>query len=674
VEKYIKLNKHVIWKKSAKDALIRLLPQHMIHNPIMFVVWIAALITTIAPLLGILLPQHQSIDPPWFAISIAITIWITLFFATFAESMSKNRRQMYEDRFKLNLLKLPTITLITDKGKHEQVRADELKLGDLIEVKAGNTIPCNGIIKEGEARVDESSITGTFDEQVKNYTNDNEVHAGSQVVVGRLMIEVASVPHEQDISDDINKIKRTSTLTEKSLYVFLGYLTFIFVVTSVSIALMLNVIGAKVSMVMIISLLVCIVPTTVSALISTITTSGMERLMKRGVFIKDEKALETAVDVNHVYIGKTGTLTRKQTMIEAVHICEDVTEKEFYHAANLAVAFNTTREHKAIIKWLQQQKLFKSEETGKLEYIDYNDISPFTGTRKGKDVYGIIEITEINKVDKLVVPNDIKKMTINARNGEYNWWVIFKNQQVIGCLKIGSVIKESAKKLLHSLEKEDVEVTLLSGDNYFNTRDIAQKAGISHYICELIAQDKLNHIEEGQRSGRITVAMIGYGENESLALQRANIGLAFGHGAIKAKRAANIIIMDEDPSKLLDIIEIGKETNATKGCITAFSMVTDFAKYFAIMPAIFSSVYPSLKVLNIMNLTNPHTAILSSVLFNAVIVLLWLPIAIRGLRYDTKMEATKVVQKFLTIYGFTGLIAPFIGIKLIDMFISALFM
>jgi K+-transporting ATPase ATPase B chain len=168
--------------------------------------------------------------------------------------------------------------------------------------------------------------------------------------------------------------------------------------------------------------------------------------------------------------------------------------------------------------------------------------------------------------------------------------------------------------------------------------------------------------------------MLGYGENESLALQRANIGLAFGHGATKAKRAANIIIMDDDPSKLLDIIEIGKETNATKGCITAFSMVTDFAKYFAIMPAIFSSVYPSLKVLNIMSLTNPHTAILSSVLFNAVIVLLWLPIAIRGLRYDTKMEATRVVQKFLTIYGLSGLIAPFIGIKLIDMFISALFM
>jgi K+-transporting ATPase ATPase B chain len=674
VEKDIRLDRNQIWKKSVKDALIALLPQHIIKTPIMFVVWVAALITTISPVIQIVLPDLQRLDPSWFDISVAITIWITLFFATFAESMSKNRRKMYEDRFKLNLLERSTVTLITDKGKREKVSTTELNYGDLIEVGTGEIIPCNGMIKEGEARVDESSITGTFDEQIKNYTHDNEVHAGSQIVVGRLMIEVNSVPQEQDISEDINKIERTSTLTEKSLYIFLRSLTFIFVVTSFSIAMMLKVIGAEVSIVMILALLVCIVPTTVSALISTITISGIERLMKRGVFIKDEKALETAVDVNHVYIGKTGTLTRKQTAVEATYICEGIKEKDFYHAANLAVAFKTTREHKAITKLLQQQKQVETKEINKLEYIDYNDLTHFTGTKKGKDIYGIVEITEIHKVDKLVIPNDLKKMTISARSGEYNWWVIFKNQKVMGCFKIGSTIKESAKKLLHSLEKEEIEVTLLSGDNYFNTKDIAQKANINHYICELIAQDKLKHIEEGQRSGRITVAMLGYGENESLALQRANIGLAFGHGATKAKRAANIIIMDDDPSKLLDIIEIGKETNATKGCITAFSMVTDFAKYFAIMPAIFSSVYPSLKVLNIMSLTNPHTAILSSVLFNAVIVLLWLPIAIRGLRYDTKMEATRVVQKFLTIYGLSGLIAPFIGIKLIDMFISALFM
>jgi K+-transporting ATPase ATPase B chain len=202
----------------------------------MFVVWIAALITTISPVIQIVLPDLQRLDPSWFDISVAITIWITLFFATFAESMSKNRRQMYEDRFKLNLLERSTVTLITDKGKREKVSTTELNYGDLIEVGTGEIIPCNGMIKEGEARVDESSITGTFDEQIKNYTHDNEVHAGSQIVVGRLMIEVNSVPQEQDISEDINKIERTSTLTEKSLYIFLRSLTFIFVVTSFSIA------------------------------------------------------------------------------------------------------------------------------------------------------------------------------------------------------------------------------------------------------------------------------------------------------------------------------------------------------------------------------------------------------------------------------------------------------
>ena len=667
-----------------KDAVFKLNPKTQFKNPVMFIVFIGAIITTII--------IFTDLTP--FNLQISIWLWFTVLFANFSEAIAEGRGKAQADTLKK--MKTNTYARRVDANGEKKVLSSELKKGDLVICDAGETIPADGEVIEGIASVDESAITGESAPVIRESGGDRSaVTGGTKVLSDTIKIRVCSEQGNSFLDKMIALVegaKRQKTPNEIALTILLSGLTIIFLLAVVTLKpFELYSIAASggthstLTVPILISLLVCLIPTTIGALLSAIGISGIDRLTQRNVIAKSGKAVEAAGDVDVLLLDKTGTITLGNRMATEFVAAESVDEQYLAEIARLSSLADETPEGRSIVI------LSKEKYNIKASHIDENSIKfiPFTAQTKmsGVDFCSGDNIRIIRKGAAEAI-----KQYIHDLGGEYPIFiekiveemamqgatplVVTENEKVVGVIKLKDVVKGGIKERFEQLRRMGIKTVMITGDNPLTAVAIANEAGVDDFIAEATPEDKLKRIYQEQADGKL-VAMIGDGTNDAPALAQADIGVAMNSGTQAAREAGNMVDLDSNPTKLIEVVEIGKQLLMTRGALTTFSIANDVAKYFAILPAIFAALYAvsgktgPLATLNLMGLVSPESAILSSVIFNALIIIALIPLALKGVKYRA-IGANSVLKRNILIYGVGGLILPFIGIKLIDIIINAL--
>ncbi|MCP2323046.1 K+-transporting ATPase ATPase B chain [Hamadaea flava] len=683
---------------SLPDALRKLNPVTLWRNPVMLIVEIGAVFTTVLALAG----------PSFFAWAIVVWLWLTVVFANLAEAVAEGRGKAQADTLRKAKTQTMARKLIgwqpgQTETREEAVAATALTLGDLVVVEAGQIIPGDGDVVEGIASVDESAITGESAPVIRESGGDRSaVTGGTKVLSDRIVVKITQKPGESFIDRMIALVEganRQKTPNEIALNILLAAMTIIFLLATVTLQPMaiyaknwqgaapdtLAINADGVTGIVLVSLLVCLIPTTIGALLSAIGIAGMDRLVQRNVLAMSGRAVEAAGDVNTLLLDKTGTITLGNRQAGEFTPVTDVSEDLLADAAQLSSLADQTPEGRSIVVFAKQQYGLREREPGELTHATWVEFTAQT-RMSGVDVTENGSTRRIRKGAATAVmkwvrdngghPTDEVGPMVDGISGSGGTPLVVAEHvdgqpaRALGVIHLKDVVKQGMRERFDEMRAMGIRTVMITGDNPLTARAIADEAGVDDFLAEATPEDKLALIKKEQEGGKL-VAMTGDGTNDAPALAQADVGVAMNTGTSAAKEAGNMVDLDSDPTKLIEIVEIGKQLLITRGALTTFSIANDIAKYFAIIPAMFAAVYPSLDALNIMRLHSPQSAILSAVIFNAIIIVLLIPLALRGVRYRPG-GAAEMLRRNLWIYGLGGVVAPFIGIKLIDLLIQSL--
>ena len=664
--------------ESLKQSFVKLDPRTMFRNPIMFIVEVVTfvmLVVTVWSAAGGDTAQGSF----GYNILVFIVLFLTLLFANFAEAIAEARGKAQADSLRKTREETPA-KRVEASGKITTVSSSQLKKGDIFICEAGDTIPSDGEIIEGLASIDESAITGESAPVIREAGGDkSSVTGGTKVLSDQIRVMVTTQPGESFLDKMIALVEgasRKKTPNEIALTILLAGFTLVFVVVCGTLKPLADYSGAQITIAAFISLFVCLIPTTIGGLLSAIGIAGMDRALRANVITKSGKAVETAGDIDTLLLDKTGTITignRKATQFYPV---AGVDEHSFVQACLMASLSDETPEGKSIVELGRERgvrirdlstsgsRMIKFTAETKCSGVDLKD-----GTRIRKGAFDAIRQMCEEAGNKY--PEEVAALVGKITGNGGTPLVVAQDDFIIGVIELQDIIKPGIQERFERLRKMGVKTVMVTGDNPLTAKYIAEKAGVDDFIAEAKPEDKMNYIKKEQEAGKL-VAMMGDGTNDAPALAQANVGVAMNSGTQAAKEAGNMVDLDNDPTKLIEIVEIGKQLLMTRGTLTSFSIANDVAKYFAIVPALFMVAIPQLAALNIMHLHSPESAILSAVIFNAVIIPILIPLALRGVAYKP-IGASALLRRNLLIYGVGGVIAPFIGIKLIDMVVSLFF-
>lgn len=679
-------NKWSIFNRALKDSFVKLNPKVQIENPVMMIVYLGAIVTTV--LFFIKEPGANATNQVWFTFSIAIILWLTLLFANFSEAIAEGRGKAQADSLKQARedVTAKRIKSMTQKDTFENVLSSELKKGDLIYVLAGEQIPMDGEVVEGAASVDESAITGESAPVIRESGGDRSaVTGGTMLVSDYLIIEVTAESGNSFLDKMISMVEgteRKKTPNEIGLQIFLITLTIIFLVVSATLYTFTDFSsqlvgkGGPISIATLTALLVCLAPTTIGALVSSIGIAGMSRLNKENVVAMSGRAIEAAGDVDILLLDKTGTITlgnRRASEFRAVY---GIREEELADAAALSSISDETAEGRSIVELAREAYGIKEHQIDESQatFIEFSAKTRMSGIDyDGQKIRKGAADTMKQYVESLggIYPSDCDEIVSEIAKVGGTPLVVVKNNVVLGVVYLKDIVKTGVKEKFEDMRKMGIKTIMITGDNPMTAAAIAAEAGVDDFLAEATPENKMDLIKKYQEKGHL-VAMTGDGTNDAPALAQADVAVAMNTGTQAAKEAGNMIDLDSSPTKLISIVKIGKQLLMTRGALTTFSIANDIAKYFAIIPVLFFSIYPELNALNIMNLTNPTTAILSAVLYNALIIIALIPLALKGVKYK-EMPANKILSHNLLVYGLGGIIAPFIAIKGFDILLTLLF-
>ncbi|MEV5170483.1 potassium-transporting ATPase subunit KdpB [Streptomyces flaveolus] len=657
--------------KSLPEAFRKLDPRVMVKSPVIFVVWIGSVLTTV----------FSFTDPgDWFGWTISAWLWLTVLFANLAEAVAEGRGKAQADT--LRRAKTDTVARRIAGDREERVPGTQLRIGDLVVCAAGDVIPGDGDVVEGVASVDESAITGESAPVIRESGGDRSaVTGGTKVLSDRIVIRITTKPGETFIDRMIGLVEgaaRQKTPNEIALNILLASLTIVFLLACATLPPFADYAGTHLTLVVLVALLVCLIPTTIGALLSAIGIAGMDRLVQRNVLAMSGRAVEAAGDVSTLLLDKTGTITLGNRQAAAFLPVSGTTEAEVADAAQLSSLADETPEGRSIVVLAKERYGLRERHQGELahaEWIAFTAQTRMSGVdvdgrkvRKGATASVIAWVEEQGGT----VAEDAGAMAerISAAGGTPLLVAVqdAKGARVLGVIHLKDVVKHGMRERFGELRRMGIKTVMITGDNPLTAEAIAEEAGVDDFLAEATPEDKMALIKREQAGGKL-VAMTGDGTNDAPALAQADVGVAMNTGTSAAKEAGNMVDLDSDPTKLIEIVEIGKQLLITRGALTTFSIANDVAKYFAIIPALFAAVYPGLDKLNIMRLSSPDSAILSAVVFNALIIVALVPLSLRGVRYRP-MSADRMLRRNLAVYGVGGLIAPFAGIKIIDLIIS----
>ncbi|MGD9712253.1 MAG: potassium-transporting ATPase subunit KdpB [Thermomicrobiales bacterium] len=662
-----------------KDAFRKLDPRQQLRNPVMFIVEIGAVITTVL-LIQRLLGLGNKDDEAWFVAAISLWLWFTVLFANFAEAMAEGRGKAQAAT--LRKTRSETMAKVLLGGKRDQFElrsSGELKLGDVVLVETGDTIPGDGEVIEGIAFVSEAAITGESAPVLKEPGTDisSSVTGGTQVISDSLVVHITAEPGKSFLDRMIALVEgaeRQKTPNEIALNILLVGLTIIFLIVVVTLGPLSEYASARVSTTTLIALLVTLIPTTIGALLSAIGIAGMDRLVQRNILAMSGRAVEAAGDVDVLLLDKTGTITYGSRMAAEFLPVHGVSREELASAALRSSLADETPEGKSIVALAEQVGVVADGfDQANVEFI------PFTAETRMSGILVSGRATMKGAVDAVAkvagtLPADLEESAnLVARAGGTPLAVI-DDSRPMGVIYLKDTVKPGMRDRFEEMRKMGIRTIMITGDNRLTAQTIAGEAGVDDFVAEAKPEDKIRIIREHQAEGRL-VAMTGDGTNDAPALAQADVGVAMNTGTAAAKEAGNMVDLDSDPTKLIEVVAIGKQLLMTRGALTTFSIANDVAKYFAIIPAIFVAAYPEsgrtglLDSLNVMRLESPESAILSAIIFNALIIVALIPLALRGVPYRA-LSAAALLRRNLLIYGLGGLVAPFIGIKLIDMILS----
>ena len=664
---------------SLPEALRKLDPRAQLRNPVMFVVWVGSALTTVLAAIDVVTGE-----PGVFSVLIAIWLWLTVLFANLAEAVAEGRGKAQAES--LRRTKRESVARrLTASGAEEQVPGTDLRIGDRVVVEAGGVVPGDGDVVDGIATVDESAITGESAPVIRESGGDrSSVTGGTTVLSDRIVVEITTRPGESFVDRMIALVEgaeRQKTPNEIALTILLSALTIIFLLAVVALQPMAGYSGAQQSLVVLTALLVCLIPTTIGALLSAIGIAGMDRLVQRNVLATSGRAVEAAGDVDVLLLDKTGTITFGNRQATDLHAVDGVGPDELAAAARLSSLADTTPEGRSIVALVAQRHALPGEAAAAeavAEFVPFTAQTRMSGIdvdgpqgdrhsiRKGaasavagwvREHGGEVPAAVTAVVDDISQQGGTPLVVATVRAGG--------DARVLGVVQLSDVVKPGMRERFAEMRSMGIRTVMITGDNALTAAAIARKAGVDDFLAEATPEDKMALIRTEQEGGRL-VAMTGDGTNDAPALAQADVGVAMGTGTAAAKEAGNMVDLDSDPTKLIEIVEIGKQLLITRGALTTFSVANDLAKYFAILPAMFAVLYPQLDRLNVMQLASPQSAILSAVIFNALVIVVLIPLALRGVRYRAS-SAASLLRRNLLIYGLGGVVTPFVGIFLIDL-------
>ena len=659
-------------------AFKKLSPRVQIKNPVMFVVEIGSVLTTISFVHDIMNGLGKE---ALFSGQITLWLWFTVLFANFAEAMAEGRGKAQAENLKKARHETEAL-LRTKEGATKKIPSSQLKKGDVVVVPAGSVIPADGTVIEGVASVDESAITGESAPVIRECGGDRSaVTGGTSVLSDEIVVQITTNPGESFLDRMIALVEgavRQKTPNEIALNILLAGLTIVFLLATVTLRPFALYANTPVSMVILVALLVCLIPTTIGGLLSAIGIAGMDRLVQRNVLAMSGRAVEAAGDVDVLLLDKTGTITIGNRMATRFYPAKGLSENEVAEVAATASLADLTPEGRSVVLLAQKMGVTTHLSSGgadlgatvvpfsaetRMSGVDYQGVS----IRKGAldAIKNWLKVTS-----QATIPAEVEAAVKEIAQQGGTPLVVAKNGNAIGVIQLKDIVKPGIRDRFERLRAMGMKTIMITGDNHLTAAAIAAEAGVDDFMAEAKPEDKLALIKNYQAEGRM-VAMSGDGTNDAPALAQSDVGLVMNTGTQAAREAGNMIDLDSDPTKVIEIVEIGKQLLITRGSLTTFSIANDVAKYFAIIPAIFAATMPSLGVLNVMGLRSPQSAILSAVIFNALIIIFLVPLALRGVEYRPQ-SASKILQRNVLIYGLGGVLVPFIGIKVIDVIINAI--
>ncbi len=670
-----KVNRKGIYQRAIKDAFVKLNPRQMVKNPVMFLLWVGTIITALVTIEPNLFGPAQGENPRVFNGLITVILFFTVVFANFAEAVAEGRGKAQADALRSTKSETIARQLLPD-GSIQEVPSTTLRQGDQVKVIAGDIIPADGEVIAGVASVDESAITGESAPVLKETGSDvaSTVTGGTRIISDELTIRITSDPGKGFIDRMIALVEgaeRSKTPNEIALTVLLAVLTLVFLFVVVTLHSLANYVGSPVSIPVLIALLVALIPTTIGGLLSAIGIAGMDRVAQFNVIATSGRAVEACGDVNTLVLDKTGTITLGNRLAENFIPINGHSMQEIALVALVASVFDDTPEGKSIVRLAEKLGAKVNFDLSTAEGVEFSAKTRMSGTN----------LPDGSEVRKGAV--DAIKGFVRSRGGnitseldpayeQVSWLggtplAVCRNGDIYGVIYLKDIVKLGIRDRFDQLRRMGVRTIMLTGDNQLTAAVIAQEAGVDEFIAEATPEDKIAVIQQEQAEGKL-VAMTGDGTNDAPALAQANVGVAMNSGTQAAKEAANMVDLDSDPTKLIDIVAIGKQLLITRGALTTFSIANDIAKYFAIIPVIFVSA--RLESLNVMNLTSTNSAVLSALIYNALIIPALIPLALRGVKFRP-LTANQLLQRNILIYGLGGVVAPFVAIKLIDMAIAA---
>lgn len=681
--------RHSLWNPkiistAIRDTFLKLSPRHQIRNPVMFTVYIGSLLTTglfIQALFG------QGEAPPAFILEITIWLWFTLLFSNFAESMAEGRGKAQAESLRKTRCDIQAKKLAkpSREAKQTLIKSVQLRVGDVVLVEAGDFIPSDGEIIEGIASVNESAVTGESAPVIREGGGDRSaVTGGTQVISDWLIIRITSNPGETFLDRMIALVegaKRKKTPNELALTILLAALTIIFLLVCATLlpfsiySVSATKVGAVITITVLVALFVCLAPTTIGGLLSAIGIAGMDRMIQANVIALSGHAVEAAGDIDILLLDKTGTVTLGNRQATEFIPGEGVTIERLADSAQLASLADETPEGRSIVILAKEKYGLRGRDIAELgaTFIPFTAQTKMSGVNLGNRqiLKGAAQaIEEHIKQIGGIFPECIQKNVESISRKGGTALVVVEGEKALGVIHLKDIVKGGIKERFAQLRKMGIKTIMVTGDNPLTAAAIAGEAGLDDFLAEAKPEDKLKLIRELQTKGHL-VAMTGDGTNDAPALAQADVAVAMNTGTQAAKEAGNLVDLDSNPTKLIEVVEIGKQLLITRGSLTTFSIANDVAKYFAILPAAFATTYPALNALNIMHLSTPQSAVLSAVVFNALIIIFLIPLALRGVKYKPT-TATRLLRSNVLVYGLGGLIVPFIGIKLIDLILMGL--
>jgi K+-transporting ATPase ATPase B chain len=663
-----------ILRAAAIASLAKLDPRLVARNPVMFVVEVGSLLTTLLWLRD-LIAHPPGAAPGWFTLTVSLWLWFTVVFANFAEAVAEGRGKAQADTLRKMRRDVEARRLVN--GKEEQVPAASLRKGDVVVVEAGQMIPGDGEVIEGVASVNESAITGESAPVIRESGGDRSaVTGGTTVLSDRILVRITANPGESFLDRMIGLVEgasRQKTPNEIALHILLVGLTLIFLFACVTLVPIAAYSGIQLSVTAVVALLVCLIPTTIGGLLSAIGIAGMDRLLRKNVLAMSGRAVEAAGDVDVLLLDKTGTITLGNRMAADFVPAAGVRVEDLAEAAQLASLADETPEGRSIVVLAKERFSLRGRDLdGQARFVPFTAQTRMSGCDLGDRV---IRKGAVDAVARHVaslggaLPEDLSAAAGRIGDSGGTPLAVSDGARVLGIVELKDMVKGGIAERFERFRAMGIRTVMITGDNPRTAAAIAREAGVDDFLAEATPEAKMRLIQDEQAKGKL-VAMTGDGTNDAPALAQADVGVAMNTGTQAAKEAGNMVDLDSNPTKLLEVVEVGKQLLMTRGTLTTFSIANDVAKYFAILPALFVAAYPEMAPLDVMHLASPYSAILSAVIFNALIIVALIPLALRGVRYRP-LGAAAVLRRSLLIYGVGGVVAPFVGIKLIDMALAA---